>query len=42
VTEARIWLDGTGYTLDGEMFTGHADRGPVVLRAGGRARFVRC
>jgi hypothetical protein len=42
VGEARVWLDGAGYTLDGEMFTGHAERGPVVLRAGGRATFVRC
>jgi hypothetical protein len=42
VTEARVWLHGSGYTLDGEMFTGHADRGPIVLRAGGRATFVRC
>ena len=42
VTEARVWLEGTGYTLDGEMFTGHADRGPVVLRAGGHVSFVCC
>jgi diacylglycerol kinase (ATP) len=42
VTEARVWLEGTGYTLDGEMFTGQAERGPIVLREGGRATFVRC
>jgi hypothetical protein len=41
VTEARLWLDGAGYTLDGEMFTGQPGRGPVVLRAGGAATFVR-
>jgi hypothetical protein len=42
VAEARLWLDGVGYTLDGELFTGPAGGGPVVLRAGGRASFVRC
>jgi hypothetical protein len=42
VGEARVWLEGAGYTLDGEMFTGRAERGPIVLRAGGRATFVRC
>jgi len=42
VSEARLWLDGAGYTLDGEMFTAQPGRGPIVLRAGGRATFVRC
>ncbi len=42
VDEARLWLDGAGYTLDGEMFTGEPGRGPIVLREGGRATFVRC
>jgi diacylglycerol kinase (ATP) len=42
VREARVWLEGSGYTLDGEMFTGQPGQGPVVLRAGGRATFVRC
>jgi hypothetical protein len=42
VSEVRVWLEGTGYTLDGEMFTGHAGRGPVVLRAGGCVSFVCC
>lgn len=41
VDEARFWLDGE-YTLDGEMFTGQAGRGPIVLRDGGRVTFVRC
>jgi hypothetical protein len=38
--EMQIWLDGR-YALDGEMFTGEPHRGPIVLRAGGRVRFVR-
>lgn len=42
VDELRLWLEGTGYTLDGEMFTGQPGRGPIVLREGGRATFVRC
>jgi hypothetical protein len=42
VDEARFWLEGAGYTLDGELFTGEPGRGPIVLRAGGRATFVRC
>jgi len=42
VDEARLWLEGAGYTLDGEMFTGEPGRGPIVLRQGGRATFVRC
>jgi hypothetical protein len=42
VTEVRVWPEGSGYTLDGEMFAGGVGRDPVVLRAGGRATFVRC
>lgn len=42
VSEVRLWLDGAGYTLDGEMFTSEPGRGPIVLRPGGRATFVRC
>jgi hypothetical protein len=41
VAEVRLWLEGR-YTLDGEMFMGEPGRGPIVLRAGGRVRFVRC
>lgn len=42
VDELRLWLEGAGYTLDGELFTGEPGRGPIVLRDGGRATFVRC
>jgi diacylglycerol kinase (ATP) len=41
VDEVRFWLD-SGYTLDGQMFTGEPGRGPIVLRDGGRVTFVRC
>jgi diacylglycerol kinase (ATP) len=42
VDEVQVWLDGAGYTLDGQMFTGNPGRGPIVLRDGGRVTFVRC
>ena len=42
VSEVQVWLEGVGYTLDGELFTGPPGRGPVVLREGGHATFVRC
>lgn len=41
VSEARLWLEGASYTLDGEMFTGEPGRGPIVVREGGRVTFVR-
>jgi diacylglycerol kinase (ATP) len=42
VDEVQVWLDGAGYTLDGQMFTGDPGRGPIVLRHGGWVTFVRC
>ncbi|UCF89791.1 MAG: hypothetical protein JSW39_15945, partial [Desulfobacterales bacterium] len=38
--EVRMTLD-SGFTLDGELYTADARRGPLVIRHGGQASFLR-